>query len=96
MHGKTTRIRHRGSDVFQGLENPLEVMRYHSLVVSPDGLPKSLEVTAWSDDRPEGSELMAMRLRDRPLYGVQFHPESIATSMGKQLIRNFLALSMAG
>ncbi len=95
MHGKTTRIRHRATELFDGLENPLEVMRYHSLVVTAEALPNLLEVTAWSDDRPAGQEIMALRHREFPLFGVQFHPESIATAQGKQLIQNFLRLARA-
>ena len=67
-------------------------MRYHSLVVSPEGLPEELEVTAWSDDRPVGSEIMALCHRSVPVFGVQFHPESVATKEGKRLLANFLEL----
>jgi len=67
-------------------------MRYHSLVVSPEGLPDVLEVTAWSDDRPAGSEIMALCHRSEPIFGVQFHPESVATKEGKRLLANFLEL----
>jgi len=93
MHGKTTVIRHDGQAIFAGLTNPLEVMRYHSLVVAPGGLPDDLLITAWSEDRPVGQEIMALRHRRYPIYGVQFHPESIATKEGKKLIANFLALA---
>jgi anthranilate synthase component 2 len=67
-------------------------MRYHSLVVSPNGLPGELEVTAWSDDRAEGSEIMALCHRSLPVFGVQFHPESVGTAPGKRLLANFLEL----
>ena len=90
MHGKTASVKHTGENVFAGLENPLEVMRYHSLVVSPETLPVTLEVTAWSDDRPAGEEIMGLRHREHPVFGVQFHPESIASSAGRQLMANFL------
>jgi anthranilate synthase/aminodeoxychorismate synthase-like glutamine amidotransferase len=92
MHGKTTAIRHRGTELFAGLPSPLTVMRYHSLVVSAEGFPAELEVTAWSGDRPEGEEIMALRHRKYPILGVQFHPESIATEQGKRMLENFLDL----
>src|SRR5918999_1034162 len=85
MHGKTTWVHHTGHSLFDNVSSPLEVMRYHSLVVSPKSLPASLEVTAWSNDRPAGQEIMALCHRDLPMYGVQFHPESVATTAGKQL-----------
>jgi anthranilate synthase component II len=93
MHGKTTMVAHTGDGVFEGLPSPFEVMRYHSLVVSPDGLPQALEVTAWSSDRPAGSEIMGLRHRTHPIYGVQFHPESVGTEHGKRLLANFLDLA---
>jgi anthranilate synthase component 2 len=92
MHGKTTMVRHTGHPLFRDVSVPFEVMRYHSLVVSPEGLPAELEVTAWSDDRPAGSEIMALCHRSAPVFGVQFHPESIATEEGKRLLANFLDL----
>ena len=92
MHGKTTRVAHGGIGLFSGLPSPLTVMRYHSLVVSADDFPPDLEVTAWAVDRPEGEEIMALRHRQLPVYGVQFHPESIGTEHGMDLIRNFLDL----
>jgi anthranilate synthase/aminodeoxychorismate synthase-like glutamine amidotransferase len=92
MHGKTTPVAHRGHPLFRGIPAPFEAMRYHSLVVSPDGLPGELEVTAWSDDRAEGSEIMALCHRSLPLFGVQFHPESVGTAPGKRLLANFLEL----
>ncbi len=95
MHGKTADIIHRGSGLFTELPSPLTVMRYHSLVVSPTGLPAELEVTAWSSDRPAGQEIMALRHRERPVWGVQFHPESVATEHGKRLLANFLSMVAA-
>jgi len=68
-------------------------MRYHSLVVSPTALPPELEVIAWSADRPRGTEIMALQHRLYPIYGVQFHPESVGTAMGKRLLSNFLSLA---
>jgi anthranilate synthase component II len=91
MHGKTTWVHHTGHSLFEGVDSPLEVMRYHSLVVSPDNLPGDLEVTAWSNDRPAGQEIMALCHRELPVYGVQFHPESVATVSGKRLLANFLS-----
>jgi anthranilate synthase component II len=93
MHGKTTVVAHTGHALFRGIPSPTEVMRYHSLVVSPDGLPSDLQVTAWSTDRAPGSEIMALCHRRLPVYGVQFHPESIATPQGKRLLANFLDLA---
>ena len=93
MHGKTTMVRHAGHPLFRDVPAPFEVMRYHSLVVSPDRLPAMLEVSAWSDDRPQGQEIMALCHRELPVYGVQFHPESVATPHGKRLLENFLRLA---
>ncbi|MGE5231298.1 MAG: anthranilate synthase component II [Deltaproteobacteria bacterium] len=93
MHGKTTDVVHHGRDLFAGLPSPLRVMRYHSLVVSPRGFPAELEVTAWSADRTPGAEIMALRHRTLPVFGVQFHPESIGTSEGRKLLANFLEVA---
>jgi anthranilate synthase/aminodeoxychorismate synthase-like glutamine amidotransferase len=93
MHGKTTDVVHNGRDLFAGLPSPLRVMRYHSLVVSPQRFPAELEVTAWSADQPPGSEIMALRHREFPVFGVQFHPESIGTADGKRLLGRFLVLA---
>lgn len=93
MHGKTTMVAHTGHPLFQDIPSPVEVMRYHSLVVSPDRLPRELQVTAWSSDRSPGQEVMALCHRSLPVYGVQFHPESVATEAGKQLLSNFLSLA---
>jgi anthranilate synthase/aminodeoxychorismate synthase-like glutamine amidotransferase len=91
MHGKTSRIVHDGKDLFDSLPSPMEVMRYHSLVVERDSMPESLEILAVATDDPD--EVHAVRHRTHPVWGVQFHPESILTSHGKQLLRNFLDLA---
>ena len=91
MHGKTSHIMHDGSGVFAGLPSPLEVMRYHSLIVERDTLPKCLTVVAVSAEDPE--EIHAVKHREHPVYGVQFHPESVMTQGGKQLLQNFLELA---
>lgn len=88
VHGKTDRIEHDGAGLFAGLPQPLTVMRYHSLVVSDEGLPECLEVSARTAD----GLIMAMRHRDWPLVGMQFHPESIGTPEGHGLLRNFLKM----
>lgn len=91
MHGKTSLIRHRGEGVFAGLDDPLEVTRYHSLVVERDSLPDCLEVTAWStDSESQVDEIMGLRHRTLDVEGVQFHPESILTRQGHELLANFL------
>jgi anthranilate synthase component 2 len=89
MHGKTSPIHHRGDGIFKGLRDGFTAARYHSLAVLADPLPPSLEVTAWTDD----GEIMGLKHRTRPIYGVQFHPESIATEGGHQLLGNFLDLA---
>lgn len=88
MHGKTSPVFHDGRGIFAGLPNPMEATRYHSLIVRRETLPTCLKVTAESPDR----EIMAMHHVDYPIYGVQFHPESILTREGKSLLRNFLKL----
>ncbi|WP_058553990.1 aminodeoxychorismate/anthranilate synthase component II [Thiohalocapsa sp. ML1] len=92
MHGKTSPIHHAGEGVFAGLDSPFEATRYHSLVVDVGTLPEHLEVTAWTC-REDGSrdEIMGLRHRELPVQGVQFHPESILTQHGHELLRNFLA-----
>jgi anthranilate synthase component 2 len=87
MHGKTSLIRHTGVGVFAGLPSPLEATRYHSLVVDRDSVSAELEVTAWTDD----GTVMGLRHREHPVEGVQFHPESVLTAAGHDLLRNFLA-----
>jgi anthranilate synthase component 2 len=86
MHGKVSDIHHHDSGVFRGLPNPLTATRYHSLVIEKKSLPACLEVTAWTDD----GEIMGVRHRDLPVEGVQFHPESILTERGHDLLANFL------
>lgn len=87
MHGKTSPIYHKGTGVFTGLENPLTATRYHSLVIDRQTCPEDLEITAWVED----GTIMGVRHRDYPhIQGVQFHPESVLTQSGKQLLRNFL------
>ena len=93
MHGKTSQLVHDGSDLFKGLPSPLEVMRYHSLIAEPATLPQSLAVTAVAQDDP--SEIHAVRHRQHPVWGVQFHPESVMTPRGKDILANFLALARA-
>ena len=92
MHGKTSPIHHDGRGVFAGLPNPFEATRYHSLVVERDSLPDCLEVSAWTlDDEGRFDEIMGLRHRTLAVEGVQFHPESILTLDGKDLLRNFVA-----
>jgi anthranilate synthase component 2 len=91
MHGKTSLIRHKDVGVFQGLPDPLEATRYHSLVIEQASLPECLEVTAWTEDAKGGlEEIMGVRHRDLAVEGVQFHPESILTQHGHDMLRNFL------
>ena len=91
MHGKTSDIYHEDSDVFTGLESPFVATRYHSLVIEQDSLPDSLEITAWTREENDGiDEIMGVRHKDYPVFGVQFHPESILTTFGHDLLRNFL------
>jgi len=87
MHGKSSLIHHNGQGVLQGLPSPFPAIRYHSLVVMPQGLPDCLEVTAWT----EKGIIMGLRHRQYPVEGVQFHPESIMTEVGKDILRNFLS-----
>ena len=88
MHGKTSLIHHDGKGVFQGLPNPFEAIRYHSLAVYNQGLPECLEVSAWTDK----GMIMGLRHKEHPVEGVQFHPESIMTAVGKDLLKNFLEM----
>lgn len=87
MHGKTSLVYHDGKTIFEGLENPFPAARYHSLIVKKETLPDCLEVSAWTEE----GEIMAIRHKTLPVEGVQFHPESILTTPGKQLLRNFIA-----
>ena len=89
LHCKTSRIEHTGKGIFRGLNSGFEATRYHSLIIKPETLPASLEVTAWTDD----GLIMGVQHRERPLFGVQFHPESIASENGKAILQNFLNLS---
>ena len=91
MHGKTSRVTHDGRGIFAGIPSPLQVMRYHSLTVEPATLPSELEVAAHADDDP--TEIHAVRHRTHPVWGVQFHPESILTDRGRDLLRNCLTLT---
>ena len=92
MHGKLSEIHHNNSDVFKGLANPFTATRYHSLVVERKSLPDCLEITAWTDEEDGTSEIMGLRHKELPIYGVQFHPESILTDQGHDLLKNFLDL----
>ena len=93
MHGKTSPIAHRGEGIFAGVPSPFTVARYHSLVVEPSTLPAELGVTAWTDEPGWEDEIQAVRHREHPVWGVQFHPESIASEHGRELLRNFLRLA---
>lgn len=106
MHGKTCAVEHEADPLFDGIPSPFTAMRYHSLVVDWDGLPQALTVTAWAGTRGGGlgeeggarggdGEIMALKHRQLPIYGVQFHPESIGTEHGKRLVENFLRLARA-
>ena len=92
MHGKVSDIHHQGTDIFRGLPNPFRATRYHSLVVAREGLPRSLMVTAETAD----GIVMGLKHRTLPIYGVQFHPESIETAEGYKLLANFLSASQSG
>ncbi len=89
MHGKTSPVFHDGSGVFRGLSNPFEATRYHSLIVERSSLPECLRISAWTED----GTIMGLEHQELPLWGVQFHPESILTVEGKRLLKNFLAMS---
>ena len=88
MHGKTSMVHHDGLGLFQGIPNPFEAIRYHSLAVYRDELPEELEVTAWT----ENGIIMGVRHKTDPVEGIQFHPESIMTKAGKDILANFLAM----
>ncbi len=91
MHGKTSMIRHDKKEIFKGIDNPFEATRYHSLVIEKKTMPKCLEITAKTSD----GEIMGIRHKELPLWGVQFHPESILTTAGKEILKNFLSLKGA-
>ena len=88
MHGKTSMIHHEGQSVFKGLDNPFEATRYHSLIVKRENLPDCLEITAWTED----GVIMGLKHKELNVHGVQFHPESILTHSGKEILKNFLDL----
>ena len=88
MHGKTSMIHHDGKTIFKGIPSPFEATRYHSLLIKKETLPDCLEITAWTDQ----DEIMGVRHKEFIVEGVQFHPESILTKVGKDLLRNFLKL----
>ncbi len=90
MHGKTSMIYHKGTGVFTDLDNPFLATRYHSLVVDAESLPDCLEITAWTEENGEIDAIMGLRHREHDVEGVQFHPESILTQHGHQLLNNFL------
>jgi anthranilate synthase/aminodeoxychorismate synthase-like glutamine amidotransferase len=92
MHGKTSPIRHNGRDLFEGMPNPFNATRYHSLVIQRESLPDCLEITAETDE----GEIMGIRHKTLPIWGVQFHPESILTENGRTILKNFLKLKAAG
>jgi anthranilate synthase/aminodeoxychorismate synthase-like glutamine amidotransferase len=92
MHGKTGPVRHGGVGIFEGIPSPFEVARYHSLVTDAEALPDQLEPVAWSTDPEDEGEIQAIRHRDFPVWGVQFHPESLFSQHGKRLLANFLRL----
>jgi len=90
MHGKTSQVEHDGRTIFRGLASPMTATRYHSLIVAEDGLPNTLEVSAWTRDKDGTRVIMGLRHRNFPVEGVQFHPESVLTDEGKKLVKNFL------
>ncbi len=95
MHGKTSMVHHHDAGVFKGLKNPLEATRYHSLVLAADSLPDCLEVTAWTEDETgELDEIMGVRHKTLAIEGVQFHPESILTEYGHEMLKNFLGAAV--
>lgn len=89
MHGKTSMIYHKGDPLFSGVPSPFEATRYHSLIVEEDSLPDVLAVTAFTDQ----GEIMGLRHKEYPVYGVQFHPESILTTYGPRILKNFLEMT---
>ncbi|MBV9481235.1 MAG: aminodeoxychorismate/anthranilate synthase component II [Acidobacteria bacterium] len=93
MHGKTSQVEHDGKTIFRGLATPITATRYHSLIVSQEGLPQDFEISARSYERDGSEVIMGLRHRQFPVEGVQFHPESVLTTSGKQLIKNFLEIT---
>jgi anthranilate synthase component 2 len=97
MHGKTSLIHHKGNHVFSGLDNPYTATRYHSLVIEKESLPDCLEITAWTEnENGEMDEIMGVRHKELAVEGVQFHPESILTEHGHDLLQNFLNMKLTG
>ena len=92
MHGKTSAVEHDGRTIFRGVDSPMTATRYHSLIVREEDLPSNLEVSAWTRDKDGTRVIMGLRHRTLPVEGVQFHPESVLTSAGKQMVANFLKL----
>jgi len=92
MHGKTSQIEHDARTIFRGIESPMTATRYHSLIVREEDLPRELEVSAWTRDRDGSRVIMGLRHRRFPVEGVQFHPESVLTTAGKNMMENFLGL----
>ena len=90
MHGKTDMIHHNGGPLLEGLDNPFQATRYHSLLIQPDTLPDELEMTAWCEGPNGQKEIMAVAHREYPLFGLQFHPESFLTHAGTDILQNFL------
>lgn len=90
MHGKTSIVTHDGTHLFSGLAGPFEAGRYHSLVIAPDAVPAEFIVTAWVDEADGARTIMGVRHATRPIFGVQFHPESVLTSVGHRILQNFL------
>ncbi len=93
MHGKTSEVRHDGKTIFKGLKSPMTSTRYHSLIVRESDLPTDLEVSAWTTEKDGSQTIMALRHKKFSVEGVQFHPESVLTSEGKKLVRNFLGIA---
>jgi anthranilate synthase component 2 len=92
MHGKTSEVEHDGKTIFKGVPSAMTCTRYHSLIVSEKGLPEELEISARTGDQTSGSTIMALRHRELPIEGVQFHPESVLTTHGKKIVENFLKM----
>lgn len=93
MHGKVSPVGHRGAGLFAGVPTPVSMTRYHSLVIEPATLPESLEVVAWTEEEGWTDEIQAVRHREHPVWGVQFHPESVASEHGERLLRNFIEMT---
>ena len=93
MHGKVSPVGHRGTGLFEGVPTPVSMTRYHSLIIEPASLPETLEVVAWTEEEGWTDEIQAVRHREHPVWGVQFHPESVASQHGERLLRNFLDIT---